>query len=181
MKLVTALSLAGVLGATVLSGAVTSPASAASHADCSATKPVSVYTDNLQHFVGLCVGAVYVQANEIADLTNGRQYIEGATGVAQVDSLLSGGLPAVTNLNSVQCSAGIGAIQIYTDGLQHIVGACDPFGDKVQVNEIAGALVARNNLVDLHLGVVSLNIQTQAQDGTNGIVLHPKIVITPGG
>ena len=181
MKFATPLLLAGVVVGTVVSGGVFSAASAASQQDCSTAKPASVYTDGSEHYFGVCAGGAYVQVNELAHAGNGQPVVEAKTGQPALDALLPS-LSAPVVPNDVQCRARVGdAVVIYTDGLNHVLGACDPYGNTVQLNELMGALKNRNNLVDVRTTLVNATIQTQAEDGAQGVVLHPKVVIKPAG
>lgn len=165
--------------ATVAVCGIVTPAYADGHADCSAAKPASVYTDGLNTFAGLCVSGAYVEVGELKQLTTGTIPLSAVTGVAPVDETTSA-VKRGYNVSSLQCTAQYGdAIVIYTDALNHVVGACDPFGNYLQVNEVAGALVKRNNLVSMQTQFFTATVQTQATDGGPGVLIHPKVVITP--
>ena len=188
IKRATSLTLAGT-GAVVMACVLLTvvgvfpSASAASQADCSADKPVSVYTDNLAHFAGICVQDAYFQVDQLALVASGGPIAEGRTGIPDIDSLTPPlALPAGTDGNNLQCTARSGAlIVIYTDGLSHVLGACDPNGNQVRVNDLQGALVGRNNLVEAQTQLFTVTIQTQADDGSAAVILHPKIVFVNAG
>jgi hypothetical protein len=171
-------SVVGLAAATVLSGgAFTAASAASSQADCSAAKPASVYTDGLNHFAGVCVGSAYVQVDELSLIATGKPAAQAKTGNAAADALIPVlGTDLVLKPGSATCGANGGVIVIYTDGLNHVLGACDSYGKSASVQEIAGALANRNNLIELKTGIYTATVQTQAQ-GSSGVIVHPKIVI----
>ena len=140
-----------------------------------------VYTDNLQHYAGICAKGASVQFNEISMSAMGRPVATVKSGQAPVDTLLPT-LATPTPRYGTQCTAGAGdMVVVYTDALQHVLGACDASGNNVQVQEIMGSLKDRNNLVNVKTMFGSAQVQTQAEGDTKGVLLHPKVVVTPAG
>lgn len=159
-------------------GPVAAP-SVMDHQDCSAAT-ASVFTDGLSHFVGACIAGAYVRGEDLTQVTRGHNPVTVHTGVAPVDGVLAT-VPVDVNTNKAQCQPiSADVLQVYTDALSHVLGACDPQGDSVQVNALTGALNGQNYLLNVRTGLFKADVQTQAQDGgTNLVVLHPKIVFTP--
>lgn len=248
MKLISGLSLVGVVMGSAFSLGFVSPAEAATQADCTASKTAPVNTDGGQHYVAVCAQGAYVQANEIASAPSGGTVVTVKTGQAPVDALLptvaapqpkahctpqpgdivivytdgvqhyAGVCAAGANLEvfeiagdpmgapvahlatgqapvdmllpivafpaprqTTQCTAGANdLVVIYTDALQHALGACDASGDNIKIGEIMGAVKDDNNLVQFDTAFLNIQLQTQADGGTGGAVIHPKLVITPG-
>ena len=145
------------------------------------TDIVVVYTDGLKHYAGVCAKGASVQFNEISAGAMGRPFLTVKSGQAPVDALLPT-LAVPTPRSGTQCTANAGdMVVIYTDALQHVLGACDSSGNNIQVQEVMGSLKDRNNLIDLKTMFGSAQVQTQAEGGASGVLIHPKVVVTPAG
>ena len=141
----------------------------------------TVYTDSFQHYVGICGQGGKVQFNEVSASAMGTPFVTVKTGQAPVDALLPTLALPVPRMAS-QCTANAGdMVVIYTDALQHVLGACDSSGNNIQVQEVMGSLKDRNNLIDLKTMFGSAQVQTQAEGGASGVLIHPKVVVTPAG
>ena len=140
---------------------------------------VVVYTDGAKHYAGVCAGGASVDMFELFPAAGGAPFARLKTGQAPVDTLVPIlSLPAPHK--GTQCTAKASdLVIIYTDALQHMVGACDASGNNISVGEIMGALTARNNLIEIHSKVANAQIQTQAEGGPNGAIINPKVVVTP--
>ena len=139
-----------------------------------------VYTDGGQHYAGVCGMGANAQVYELSMDPAGKQAASVTTGQAPVDTLLPT-LAFPAPRPTTQCTAGAkDMVVIYTDALQHALGACDSSGNNIKVGELMGSLTDRNNLVDVDTKFLNVQVQTQAQGGTGGAILHPKVVITPG-
>lgn len=173
MKIRVSLAAVGVVSAAALVGGFTASASADSKADCSSSKPVSIYTDGLEHYAGACVNGVgYVQVNEVAGTTT---FVEAGPGTNALPTV-----PAPLT-RSDQCpEPGSDDFVIFTDGFATVLGACFA-GQEVKVRNVAGNLTGQNPVVEVDSDFLYLSAALQADDGTNLVVIHPKVVIIPGG
>ena len=141
---------------------------------------VVLYTDNFQHYAGICAKGAELELFEVGAAPMGPPIARIKTGQAPVDALLPTLALPIPHQTS-QCTAGADdLVVIYTDALQHVLGACDASGDNIKVGEVMGAVKDRNHLVDADTAFLGVEFQTQAEGGTNGAVIHPKLVITPG-
>ena len=144
-----------------------SPTLAAASAPCqpAPTQNTQVYTDNGQHYVGVCTqtgapSVTYVQVNPVQNASTGQgSLVEGQTGQPEVDKQiwaygpasvwLNGGGPASptpacapTGDNQAGYSNGNNASRelpsVYTDGGNSHAGVCGGNG-RVQVNQVGSA------------------------------------------
>lgn len=173
MKIRVSLAAAGLLSTVAVVGGFSASAAADSQADCDSSKPVSIYTDGLQHYAGACVeGVGYVQVNEVAGTST---LVEAG----QDDNMLPTVPAPVTS--SDQCpEPGSDDFVIFTDGLNTVLGACFA-GQEVTVRNVEGNLTGQNPVVEVDSDFLYLSAALQSDDGTNLVVIHPRIVIVPGG
>ena len=189
MKLRTTLTAAALIGSAGFCGlGGVALASFQGATECADGTP-NFYTDDFNHYAGFCGGGAYIQINELGSATGGAPVEFGSTSGPTTPGLPvpvpvpvpgADGGPLTLHLSSTSCTQPAVGLDVYTDGLAHVVGACDDSGHYVEVRELPGAIAGANSTAHGELGFATVDVETQAsEDGTDLYVIHPKVEVLP--